>query len=416
MKTITRFTSGILLLLLPFIVGAQFDSLYSVRPASTLFSSQKAESQLIIKDNKTGYHTAVNSGKPVNAGVNFKTACSNNSYTITASTADTNVTIKPAGVTSVDAGDSQQYTITPKTGYDIADVEVDSVSIGAAISYTFTNVQANHTISASSAIQTFAITASSKGEGNISPAGTTIVNYNGNVTYTITPNDEWHTESILVDGVEQDVSLTEYTFTKVKEDHKISVTFATNIFTIVSSASGGGKVIPEGETVVNAGGQQSYIFKANEGFEVGDVIVDGTSIGVVQEYTFYNVMAGHTIHVDFKEAGGSNVPPDAVPAFRTSMSSKGIVTSLTAELSSDPDGNIVSYNWIQTAGTTVNIEQQSARNTSVTGLIPGTYKFQLTVTDNSGDSSVAIIKVRVLDEGSPWSQKYAIEITPSVKK
>jgi len=411
--------------------------------ASTLFSPQKAKSQLIIKDNKTGYNTAVNNGKPVGfviygdskilsvggnvfcnnvgnlvnqTGVSFETQCTNNSYTITASPADTNIVIKPAGVTSVNQGASQQYTISSKTGYNIADVKVDGTSIGAATSYTFANVTANHTIAASSAIQTFAITASSKGEGNITPAGTTTVNYNGKVTYTIIPNDGWHTSSILVDGVAQDVSLTKYTFNKVKADHKISVTFSTNLFTITSTASDGGHIIPEGETIVNAGDQQLYIMKANEGFEVSGVIVDGTSIGVVQEYTFYNVMESHTIHVDFKPASGPNLPPDAVPAFKALFSQKGIVTSLTAELSSDPDGNIVSYSWNQIGGTTVNIEQKTDKNTIVTGMVAGSYTFELTVTDNSGDSSVATIKVRVLDESEPWSKKYAIEITPPVKK
>jgi hypothetical protein len=39
-------------------------------------------------------------------------------------------------------------TITPPTGYKITDVRVDAVSKGAITSYTFTNVTAPHTISA----------------------------------------------------------------------------------------------------------------------------------------------------------------------------------------------------------------------------------------------------------------------------
>jgi len=411
--------------------------------ASTLFSPQKAKSQLIIKNNKTGYNTAVHNGKPVGyviygndkilsvggnvfcnnvgnfvnqTGVGFQTTCTNNSFTITATPADTNIVIKPDGVTAVGEGGSQEYTITPRTGYDVADVKVDGVSIGAAASYTFTNVNANHTITASAVIRTFSITASSNGGGTINPSGSTIVNYNGKLTYTITPNTGWHTTSIKVDGVAQDVTLTTYTFKNVKADHKISVVFSTNAYTITSSASTGGHIIPEGETIVNAGDQQLYIFKANEGFEVQNVIVDGISIGVVQEYTFSNVTEDHTIHVNFKEASGPNVPPNAIPAFKALFSQEVIVTSLTGELSSDPDGNIVSYSWKQTVGTPVNIEQKSDKNTIVTGMIPGSYTFELTVTDNSGDSSVATVRVKVIEENAPWSKKYAIEITPSVKK
>ena len=47
------------------------------------------------------------------------------------------------------AGDDQSFTITPDSGYQVADVLVDGASVGAVTSYTFTNVQANHTIAAS---------------------------------------------------------------------------------------------------------------------------------------------------------------------------------------------------------------------------------------------------------------------------
>jgi len=50
--------------------------------------------------------------------------------------------------------DSQSFTITPDTGYHIADVVVDGVFQGAVSSYTFTNIHAAHTITASFAINT----------------------------------------------------------------------------------------------------------------------------------------------------------------------------------------------------------------------------------------------------------------------
>ena len=71
-----------------------------------------------------------------------------NTYTITAS-AGANGSIAPNGATVVNCAGSQVYTITANSGYGIADVLVDGVSQGAIASYTFSNVQANHTISAS---------------------------------------------------------------------------------------------------------------------------------------------------------------------------------------------------------------------------------------------------------------------------
>ena len=60
--------------------------------------------------------------------------------------------ISPSGTVHVDAGTSLTFTITPNAGYSISDVLVDGVSVGAVPSYTFSNIQANHTIAASFSI------------------------------------------------------------------------------------------------------------------------------------------------------------------------------------------------------------------------------------------------------------------------
>lgn len=58
--------------------------------------------------------------------------------------------IEPSGMTPVfNPGDNQAFTITPNTGYEITDVLVDNVSVGAVGSYTFYNITAHHTIFAS---------------------------------------------------------------------------------------------------------------------------------------------------------------------------------------------------------------------------------------------------------------------------
>lgn len=67
-------------------------------------------------------------------------------YTITA-TAGADGTVSPASA-NVTKGASHTVTITPKTGYAVADVKVDGVSVGAVGSYIFENVQANHTVAA----------------------------------------------------------------------------------------------------------------------------------------------------------------------------------------------------------------------------------------------------------------------------
>lgn len=66
-------------------------------------------------------------------------------HTITA-TAGANGSISPTGATAVNAGANQTFIFTPNSGYQVASVTVDGVAVAVANSYTFTNVQAGHTI------------------------------------------------------------------------------------------------------------------------------------------------------------------------------------------------------------------------------------------------------------------------------
>ncbi|MCX6720204.1 MAG: fibronectin type III domain-containing protein [Candidatus Staskawiczbacteria bacterium] len=68
-------------------------------------------------------------------------------YTINAS-AGANGSISPNGPRSLTYGGSQIYTITPATGYQVADVLVDGTSQGAITTYAFNNITGGHTISA----------------------------------------------------------------------------------------------------------------------------------------------------------------------------------------------------------------------------------------------------------------------------
>jgi hypothetical protein len=84
----------------------------------------------------------MDAAKTVTATFTLKT------YTITAS-AGSGGSITPSGTITVNHGASQAFTITANTDYTVGGVVVDGSSVGSVTSYTFTNVTANHTISAS---------------------------------------------------------------------------------------------------------------------------------------------------------------------------------------------------------------------------------------------------------------------------
>jgi hypothetical protein len=113
--------------------------------------------------------------------------------------------------------------------------------VGAVTSYDFTNVISAHTISATFAIDTYAITSSAEANGTITP--TTTVNHGSNAKFTITPNAHYHVADVLVDGTPVGAVLS-YDFTNVISAHTISATFAidTNVLTVTKSGTGLGIV------------------------------------------------------------------------------------------------------------------------------------------------------------------------------
>jgi hypothetical protein len=219
-------------------------------------------------------------------------------YTINAS-AGVNGSISPSGIVNVNYGQNQTFTITPNTGFAIADVLVNGVSVGALSTYTFVNVTANHTIAASFSILTYTINASAGANGSISPSGNVNVNYGQNQTFTITPNTGYEITDVLVDGVSVG-ALSTYTFENVTANHTIAASFSILTYTINASAGDGGSISPEGNITVPYGGNQLFTFTPDENYIISAVWVNGDSLGFMENYTFVSVNANHTIHVDFE--------------------------------------------------------------------------------------------------------------------
>jgi PKD repeat protein len=91
------------------------------------------------------------------------------SHTITAS-AGSGGTIAPSGAVTVSDGDNQAFIITPSAGYHITDVIVNtSYHQGAVTTYTFNNVVADHTISATFAANTPTVIFSDNFNAALSP-------------------------------------------------------------------------------------------------------------------------------------------------------------------------------------------------------------------------------------------------------
>lgn len=242
------------------------------------------------------------SGNPGPIGTATVTPSAVTQFTLTAS-AGTNGSISPGSVT-VNEGANQTFTFTPNSGYHVADVLVDGVSVGAVNTYTFNNVTANHTVSVSFAantVNTFTLTPTSGANGSISPATAQEVAAGGDFTFLITANTGFHVADVLVDGVSVG-AVGSYTFSNVQAAHTISATFAANttaMFTITPQAGQGGSISPSTVQTVAAGGTQTFTFTPDPGYHLEALFVDGVHIATASSYTFSNVQENHTILITF---------------------------------------------------------------------------------------------------------------------
>jgi len=225
-------------------------------------------------------------------------------FTLTAS-AGANGSISPSGNVTVVSGDSASFSITPDAGYRVLDVTVDGASIGSVSDYVFSSVSADHTIFASFELipaQTFTVAASSGPNGSISPQGEVIVEKGKSLTFTIAADAGYQVANVLVDDVSQGAA-TSYVFSNITAGHTILATFERvppKLFTIAAGAGANGSISPSGDSQVVEGGSLVFTITPDAGYQIADVLVDGTSQGALASYEFTSVTANHAISASFE--------------------------------------------------------------------------------------------------------------------
>ncbi len=162
----------------------------------------------------TGYHISDVTVDNISQGAIASYTFSNvsNAHTIVASfaintynltvTQTANGVIAP-GTSIVTYGDTPVFTITPNTGYHIANISINNaviaVTSASGQSYPFNPVTANGSLTALFAINTYTIKVTQTDNGTISP-GTINVGFNGSQTFTISPQTGCHIVDVLVNG------------------------------------------------------------------------------------------------------------------------------------------------------------------------------------------------------------------------
>ena len=265
-----------------------------------------------------------------------------NTYTITASSG-ANGSINPSGTVSVDSGASQRFTFSANTGYHVDSVIVDGENVDSIDGYMFYNVTANHTIRVVFAINvpSYIVTASTIGQGTISPSGQTSVQSGDSIVFTVTPISScYKIAKITLDG-DSVFDSSPYTLRNISATHTVTAYFVQKTFTITESHGANGQIEPAGTTSVNCGDSVVYAISPNTGYRVASVTKDGEiPLGAINTYTFRNVDKSHTIFATFIS---ENRPPIANAGSDSVEKNRTTTLTLTAD---DADANDTTLTFI----------------------------------------------------------------------
>ena len=140
-------------------------------------------------------------------------------------------TLTPAGNVTVDCGSTQSFSFTPAAGYTLDSVMVDGTSAGQVYNYVFSDITCNHAIEvffSSNDSNTYTISATAGDNGTITPEGDTTVYEGTSITYVFTPDEYYAIDQVIVDGNVLPTPVTSYTFSNIRADHTIEVTFVAD--------------------------------------------------------------------------------------------------------------------------------------------------------------------------------------------
>jgi len=168
-----------------------------------------------------------------------------NTYTLTVNATNGTVT-KNLDQPNYNHGTQVILTANPAIGYHFVDWKDD---LSGTENPDTIIMDGNKTVTANFEINTYAIIADVVGNGDIDPSDTTEVDYGDLQMYEVTPGDDSHLDSIVVDGVRTD-SLESYTFDNVSSAHTITAYFSINYYTLTTQITGGGTItpVPSGNT------------------------------------------------------------------------------------------------------------------------------------------------------------------------
>ena len=232
------------------------------------------------------------------------------------STQITNGTITPT--TNVNYLSNFNVIFNPNIGYGLVGLYVDgNVTSPTTInSYSFNNIDRNHSVSVVNLLSNFIINTSVT-NGTIT--NSTSTNYFSPVQIQFVPNPNSKLEAIFINGVYDSNatrdSINHYTFSNVLSNQYIEVRYVQNTYSISSSVNNQtlGIISPLGNTRVTSSDNTVYTFTPYSGNKLDSVLIKGQKVSVVgNSYTVSNVNSNDTIVAYFSPILRPSAPQNVI--------------------------------------------------------------------------------------------------------
>lgn len=207
-------------------------------------------------------------------------------YSVTP-TAGANGSISPSTIQTVMHGVSQQFTITPFSGYNIASVSGCGGSLSGN-TYTTGPITGACTVAAtfsSAPPPTYAVTAIADANGTITPSGTRTVIAGQTMSFTVLPYTGFYVES--VSGC--DVSLSGnnyYTTAPITAACTVRATFSQAFYTVTPFPGTNGSINPSVPQTATSGSTKQFTIIPSTGYRIVTPVGGSCPQGILSGNTY----------------------------------------------------------------------------------------------------------------------------------
>ena len=306
---------------------------------------------------------------PVTADCTVVANFSQITHTVTPS-AGAGGSIAPSTPQIVNDGATTNFTLTPNSGFQIANVT--GTCGGNLVGNVFTTnpVTADCTVVANFSQITHTVTPSASAGGSIAPSTPQTVNDGATTNFTLTPSGGFQIANVtgtcggnLVGNV--------FTTNPVTADCTVVANFSAITHTVTPVAGTGGTIVPSTPQTVDEGDTIAFTVTANAGFAIGSVTGCGGSL-VGNTYTTAPITADCTVTASFNP-----------PSHLAGTGGDGQTTAVNTPFASPLSVLVTDTNATPVAGVVVNFTVQPAGNGASAVLSSAS-----AITDASGAASV----------------------------